>query len=568
MNSNLSQFQTLPLDIVNLIVLYLFPSANSRNESILVTGFHYELAAALIRCCHAWRTVIMERLCREITMECFSDGTVGDMSFKRWPKLACTPTFRITHLVKRVVVVVCTGPSADGPRAKHLISRSSQPSFFFPNAIGLKVVLPDYRDSRSVGANLTELGASEFAQNIKRMVPAVRDVAIHSIDPHYADGYDMANDHLLGRFSIDLCQSVSQVSIKWSCGVQQYDVGLEWEDGLTDRKYEDSQRDHHALFELIRRNAGTLQSLDVRLKDDQKISDLCSDDSGCAIVYPLLEKLIIYSHRDSYFSMSDADQTVAFPTLKYLIAHDYFDHADHAFKGISSTLEYLFLELSTDTVRRLEQSGIFTTNKLPKLRKLILINVGNNNVIGIPAADAMRFAIKILDTAQFVREISIPNYFDKSVFYTSIQSTTAWTSSIRLVSMWDGASFENIVLLLKHLPALRKLDCSINGQAIGTGGYDDYFDEPVDVIYQNNYPVGRCFTTWYINNNGTGCLSHIMTVIALVAIICPTFTRAFIDGSIYYHLIYRPIWKNANGDFGKYADRLQNVKYLNRRTYY
>ncbi|KAJ1877303.1 hypothetical protein LPJ66_012136, partial [Kickxella alabastrina] len=184
---------------------------------------------------------------------------------------------------------------------------------------------------------------------------------------------------------------------------------------------------------------------------------------------------------DSYFSsMSDADETVAFPMLKYLIACGYFDHADHAFKGISSTLEYLFLKLSADTVRRLEQSGIFTTNKLPKLRKLILSNVGNDNVIGIPPADAMRFAIKILDTAQFVRKISIPNYFDKSVFYTSIQSATAWTSSIRLVNMWGGASFENIVLLLKHLPALRKLNCSINGQAVDNGGYDDYFDEPVD----------------------------------------------------------------------------------------
>ncbi|KAJ1899123.1 hypothetical protein LPJ66_002307, partial [Kickxella alabastrina] len=335
------------------------------------------------------------------------------------------------------------------------------------------------------------------------MVPAVRNVTISSLYPHRADNRDSPNDHLLDRFCIDVCKNVSQVSVEVPRHVDEYCLRAEWIDGLTCIEHMYSQRDHRPVFELIWRNADTLQSLDLCLQGDQRLSDICRDNSGCAIVYPVLDEFVIRDYRDSHSSIfSDCDQPVPFPSL-CILRTTFVQRCDnYMFRGNNSSLKYLSIKLCADIMAGFEQCNTFTKNKFPQLCNLELQNSTKYRATPISASDAALFAIKVLHAAQFVRTLVLFGDFDKHVFCTSVQSAE-WASRIRSLTLTDKMSFTDLVHFLRNLPALHTLYCNIEISTLYGDDYEDYadyFDKPVDVIYKYIYPLGRSFTRWYITN--------------------------------------------------------------------
>ncbi|KAI7833915.1 hypothetical protein BX661DRAFT_177803 [Kickxella alabastrina] len=572
MHSNLSQFQTLHCDIINSIVAYLIDLSEARDfDKIDEVGDSHEiiLSAGIMQCCHAWRIVILERLCHEVTLEYLSDGKPGGWHFKFWPYPICAPSFPINHLVKKVVVVVCNWPFLSDRQSLRII-KPRQPNLVFLNAHTLTVVLTECRNDKFSDTYMSERKASKFAKDIRQIVPEISKIAIKSLYPHYRANQQQSGDHLLGRFCFDLCQGVSQVSVyspflKWSINLRP-----EWWVALGCYNHI-AVINHCAVFELIRQNAGTLQSLELHLRNLQERRDLLFDCTGRAMVYPALEKLVISDFigpADSH--PADLDRVVPFPNLKIIKTFSLTHNDSYMFRGNHDTLESLSMSLNTGSLRVYDQWGTFAAVKYPRLRHFSLtvpIIEGHN---AESQAVASRFAINILKAAQSsVRTlVLLRKGFDKHLLCADIQSA-AWTSGIQsLILPHTGFSFTDILHLLKHLPALQALHSQIelsthtsnNDNSDNQAG--DYFNSPVDVIYNTHYPLGNCFSSWNILGEGDEYNLNVERFVALVAILCPNFTHSFAYSRIVsnFRVVSRcPVVPEG---FELHKERLKQVKFL------
>lgn len=223
-------------------------------------------------------------------------------------------------------------------------------------------------------SNVTQ---SMFLDCIRRMIPNVTNV---SVEGDCKDGIGRHSDSQRQRLFAQLFSSIVQLAL---ASLEVIDISCL--DGLfrnmTDNKYWDQQLVTIKLrnmypdgsgFEIVRRNAETLQNLIVDFLDEvDDFPKLVTDKSGRHIVYSNLRRLTI-THAFSYGVCDQSpelpDTVVPFPNLQTLDVWGFeLASGDALFRGNYHSLKYLSLDLTRHTVNILTKHKVFSTCKYKEL---------------------------------------------------------------------------------------------------------------------------------------------------------------------------------------------------------
>ncbi|KAJ2692808.1 hypothetical protein H4218_006259, partial [Coemansia sp. IMI 209128] len=279
-------FQYLPPHIVRLIVNHVIVCAQSgRDKERLLTP--------LLWVCHNFRVFVVLRFFRECELDLGFGDNADKKSCVSWPSSPLEPVFSAYHLAKSLMIKleawrVCSGD------VLRILSAPPFDGVAFPLVTKLTVDLHcscGYGDDGDIEEDFPSNSTSnigDFVRHIKQMVPAVSEISLWTNDEwaerdstgelHFGDLYarlfgitktTMLNDYCdeMGRYlNLDLIRDLVSFS---SLGTQ------------TDQ-----------VLSLVRRNARTLQRLDLDIYHATDISGLLQDlDSGKHMEYPHLHTL-------------------------------------------------------------------------------------------------------------------------------------------------------------------------------------------------------------------------------------------------------------------------------------
>ncbi|KAJ2442977.1 hypothetical protein GGF42_006786 [Coemansia sp. RSA 2424] len=227
----------------------------------------------------------------------------------------------------------------------------------------------------SVEANVLEptTNITAFVQQIKRMLPSVREVKV-------VPGLEAENDFGHSSTERDLALQLfgiveTRTMITRGCYLFVKYADLEPIRDLVHIECDIVGLDQATIL-LTRRSAQTLQLLQIRFKCDTDIAGLIRDANGSSYLeYPCLHKLKLSSYDSISPSMSSVfSGAVPFPSLRHLsISCDYPFADDMLFRGNSATLESLEVTPHPATVAMLTSCNLFTPTSHPKLQR---VNIG------------------------------------------------------------------------------------------------------------------------------------------------------------------------------------------------
>ncbi|KAJ2055189.1 hypothetical protein GGI17_006717, partial [Coemansia sp. S146] len=324
-----SPIQILPLHVVKLIVEHMVGSIRMVFDGVWPDSKEYKaLLKPLLQVSHNFRAIALPLYCNyfKLNIPIFSHDTHGvyDLLSRRSGDDRTTYKHlgHSTHHLAKELKVELDERAIYSGRTLEVLSRAPYDGCAFPlvRKFTLTLVaeeLDDEDESVTIDSSRAEANTRAFVERIKQLAPIVSEIRVQLEDLHLTE----LTDRLVGYLASQLYQLVCRINYDYQIGnttpMWQH---LDMIRNLTHITYTSLSSDE-SFLQSVRRNAPTLQALDIDSEDDYvDICGLIRNTDGSYVTYPRLLRLFL-SWREDY---ADHDRVVSrdvvpFPNLQRLM---------------------------------------------------------------------------------------------------------------------------------------------------------------------------------------------------------------------------------------------------------
>ncbi|KAJ2352992.1 hypothetical protein GGH92_000939 [Coemansia sp. RSA 2673] len=562
-----SPIQLLPLHVIKLIVSHVVGSSRMKFDDVWTDSQEYKtLLKPLLWVSHNLRAIALPLYCNyfKIHIPILPQGAncVYDLLPRRPGDDRVSYKYlghKTHHLAKELKVELDERAIYSG-RALEVLSCVPYDGCAFPlvRKFALTLVteeLDDVDKSADIDLPRAQANIKAFVERADQLVPIVREIRVQLEDFYLTD----STDRLVGYLASLLFQLADRVNYDYEVGsatpVWQH---LDTICNLTHITYTSLSSDE-SFLQSVRRNASTLQALDIDSEDEYvDIGGLIRNTDGSYVTYPCLLKLFL-CWREDY---DDDDRVVSsdvvpFPILQRLmILTEYPFGDDVVFRGNASTLECLNLKLTNSVVSVLCGFNVFTPLSHPKLQYVNIEDCeGDIPDLFATPIDYTQFVLGIGSRAH-MRRIDIASIGRSIIPALSLPGAHTCIQVLKLPSLkfnlWD------VFTLVKSLPLLA--DLHTRAPAIDNFPNTISKDELLAHVISNYAPMGERLRFWYVMCPGSyEAYTRAALCVLLLALKCPNFTH-----TATFRCQREPLMKAmeeiiASDSFQPYVPRLQRL---------
>ncbi|KAJ2257035.1 hypothetical protein GGI13_001015 [Coemansia sp. RSA 455] len=562
-----SLIQLLPLHVVKLIVNHVVGSSRMKFDEVWTDSQEYKaLLKPLLWVSHNLRAIALPLYCNyfKIHIPIFPQGANGvyDLLPRRPGDDRASYKYlgHTTHHLAKELKVELDERAIYSGRALEVLSCVPYDGCAFPlvRKFALTLVteeLDDVDKSADIDLPRAQANIKAFVERVDQLAPIVREVRVRLEDFYLTD----SADRLVGYLASLLFQLADRVNYDYEVGsatpVWQH---LDTICNLTHITYTSLSSDE-SFLQSVRRNASTLQALDIDSEDEYvDIGGLIRNTDGSYVTYPCLLKLFL-CWREDY---DDDDRVVSsdvvpFPILQRLmILTEYPFGDDVVFRGNASTLECLNLKLTNSVVSMLRGFNVFTPLSHPKLQYVNIEDYeGDIPDLFATPIDYTQFVLGI-GTRAHMRRIDIASIGRSIIPALSLPGAHTCIEVLKLSSLkfnlWD------VFTLVKSLPLLA--DLHTRAPAIDNFPNAISKDELLAHVISNYAPMGERLRFWYVMcPDSYEAYTRAALCVLLLALKCPNFTH-----TATFRCQREPLMKAmeeiiASDAFQPYAPRLQRL---------
>ncbi|KAJ2877015.1 hypothetical protein GGH93_000279 [Coemansia aciculifera] len=544
----LTPFQFLPSHIVRLVANYVVGYSDSRRFRDM------KLLRPLLYVCHNMRAITLPLYFGFFRLTLASSVSNSPMEPKRRESKDLDHPAR--HLARYLEIELNEVDIYSG-RALQMLLCEPYDGCLFPLArqvaftIGLGECI--WAEQSVVAANI-----SAFVQHIKQTAPVANTYQLSTKGPRVVSP---TMDNHFDDLTTQLFRLVGQIEYYHSCA-NSLELQLDGVCNLVRIRDITTGHNSSTFTRLARRNALTLESLEINLSSTSGFADTIQDTDGVYVTYPRLTTLFLGGGMTaSSVPPPVFKDIVPFPSLRCLTLSQRYPFGDDVFfRGNAATLEHLSLWLGISTVAALREYRLFTPQSHPSLQRVTIRCFGDITPDAFTSkADALRFVLSI-GTQTAVRVTNIPVTGAELIGVTTSLSNYA---SIQVLSLSrTSLDLWQVVALVKSLLLLS--DLSTAPPVIGTLPDGIVLSELPAYVVTTFAPMGPRFRHWRIvshHDNDMG--EDNVKCLLFLALVCPNFTYATTLFSprrgLNMEMLERAI---ASDMFKPYAQRLQRFRYL------
>ncbi|KAJ2883488.1 hypothetical protein H4R27_002731 [Coemansia aciculifera] len=488
------------------------------------------LPMPLLWVCRNLREAVLARYCNNYQLFIRSKEWVKS-EFYSWPYGLQDPGPTAHHLVKYLTIVTDIHTVFSGCASK-ILCQAPYNGCPFPKARSLVCNVywspppPQQagQDHSAIYPPKTEANIRAFALQVKQMAPMVDDIVVHPC--YVSDDLHPAAGHLFGYLIAQLNQLASCVKYTSSFSnipMLQHSGSL---DGLVHFTYEKrnaTDGTHELLTQLVRRNAPTLQVLEIKLFRVRDVADLVRDSDGGYTEYPCLKtlKLNVWMNMDES-PLSVADGVVLFPALRHLsILGDYPFDDDVLFRGNSAILEYLSIMPAHETCQIICEHKVFTPTSHPKLQCVKVEWLPDYMEYGFDLfVECLQFVLGIAPGAS-VR--SIADLRDREWIPLTLNLLADHVLMQILYLPDTRLLLSDVIGLIKSLPLLSDLLCESTRLDVSDEGFaSEEFAAQLNLLSDLKRERFRC---WRLGHSERDSLEDTAMCVLTVALACPNFNH-------------------------------------------
>ncbi|KAJ2880372.1 hypothetical protein H4R27_004759 [Coemansia aciculifera] len=340
----LSPFKILSFHIIELILDYVALSSRMRFDGVSEDSEEYVKLLIPLTACSSFISPVFARLYRIYEMQLIS-GSDKYQTTPSWLQTRLRDAGLSAHLYAKEldisvgVLDVCSGAAVDVLACEPYINCT------FPKVRSIKFTsMPpsalEWRSYSTTTSPDTESIISAFVQRVKQIAPMTKKITISiGFRPFVEAQFPV---QLFSRIVAQLSQHVAHIDYELYAKPVIIDQQLTELCSLvfSSTGFNDSGEQ---IFQLARRNASTLQVLDIFLATMIDVAGLIQNSDGSYVQYPCLHTLELCDSRD----VGEKPRlvfpgAVPFPSLRHLnmeFVNPFGD--DTAFRGNAATLESL-----------------------------------------------------------------------------------------------------------------------------------------------------------------------------------------------------------------------------------
>ncbi|KAJ2160342.1 putative pyridoxal kinase [Coemansia sp. RSA 552] len=449
----------LPPHLIRNIIEYVIEAPNNVNLYLTDTDSENTLLP-LLHVCHAWRATALPIMCSGCTVVTQGDDegrlSLGYSDTGKTPCVVHDLDPYYNRHVRTVRMKLDYTHIASGTAARQLeclaLDQVRMPSAYMLN---VQLAFPKHCPVEGSGA---EKNAQRFVAQFHRLFPAVRQTTVAlAAGAHRADVGPMGV--LMECFTgerqqitrLDL-RSVHKAVLPAPAIRNLTMLSCRWDDRFAE------------LARIIHANSQSLVELRICYFTAVGFERLVLSDNGRHITFPYLTHLSLTtgSAADSMApQMAAIDGIVPFPRIQRLeidFAYPFLD--DLPLRGNSSSLNRLAIHLDQRTIRLLYNCGIFHHRRLHTLKHLDISRCSERSETTELCADTYNeFFARVLPNIQclFIKSQPIAE-----LFVAFAKGRTVPNAICALSLRHDNLSLGQVVNVLKALPLLQRLDCTIS----------------------------------------------------------------------------------------------------------
>ncbi|KAJ2352585.1 hypothetical protein GGH92_001178 [Coemansia sp. RSA 2673] len=412
-------------------------------------------------------------------------------------------------------------------------------------------------DSRDIAIS----NSLELAQLLRSMTPAATMSKV--MWAGLSTRMEQHNEEVFGLFVDSLCSNTKGSMLDFGELLLRHPSTIDCISQLSVLKLScrDSPNVHSSL---VHKCANVLQYLDIGI---HRAKALIYDVNDVPVVYPKLLHLQMYMAglNDSSAPVF-APGIVPFPVLKSLQLQMGYPFGDDVmFRGNSATLEELEIRLSREMMAMLNNSQAFG-KEYKNLKRVLVNELGHNGYQSLSSDDTVHKFIRSL--ANNACRMNLMCGGPNTCLVALTRHDDYCFEYIQELTLWrDRVSLYNMLCLLKALPILTRLTCSIgeNGSEFDRISANDL---PDHIAYTYSDTGMHLKTLRFPHSKDESKIANV-NFIMLLALVCPNFRPVeILEGfmSYYYDSVVKA---TRSGPFSKYAPCLlrlfEGSKVINTR---
>ncbi|KAJ1925378.1 hypothetical protein LPJ71_000191 [Coemansia sp. S17] len=521
----LSPFKILPLHIIELIVDYVAGSSRLEFDNVSKGSEEYAgLLMPLLDTCTSFWSPTLTRLFGVYKMRLSISGEYQTRPY--WLQTYAKDTGLPVHLYVKDLTISVNVPDIYSGDALKELSCEPYVNCTFPKVRSIKFTFSMPSAEEQLAENMTasvaiESNISAFVRRIRLLTPMTKEIRITTLSHGFNQRQLPAQrlDNLVAQLS--RCAT----NIDYEFYYQPVIIDQR-QSGLCKLVYTtiDFNDGGEQIMELARRNASTLQLLDIDVDAIIDMAGLIQNVDGSYVQYPRLHAFKLAGPQ----GLDELQQpvfpgAVPFPNLRRLdIGYMYPFGDDTVFRGNAAILESLVLVPIPATVRVLREYKVFTPVSHPRLQCVkVQLDAESEPRLFDSDADYLRFVLSIGTNAP-VRFLFGPLIRSglRSVHlmlgeYTCIQVLHLGALCLNL---WD------VIALVSALPLLSDLHSSFS--ALGTR-LNGVVKHALPAYVITNYALtGKRFRCWHLLIRTLDDIKNAVRCVLLLALVCPNFDYA------------------------------------------
>ncbi|KAJ2584386.1 hypothetical protein GGH95_000420 [Coemansia sp. RSA 1836] len=466
MASKLSQFQTLPMLAVDMIVEYL--EGRSRNAFYANIDDHnmYKAALApLLLVSQHWRTAALASICDNCSLRYDKSCDTVEVTYPAWPAYLSYPSSDKSNLVRHVVVKISSWIDMhDGALSEPLAERERKYSVF-PSATVLELRLGKqlYEKYCKVPENGKERTAC-FARSLLRVAPAADNVRV--VIRYINEDQNNCNE-LYDTLVSEMCQANAKTLYIHSLFREiPIPLKLHGASELTSIMH-DVDSFHDTFARLAYLNVRSLRTLCIWLDNESNWVHLLYDDDNVPAVYRSLAKLSLqiskcpYEVRDSEPWMA-IDGVEPFPSLVELSVADGYPFVDDLlFRGNGKSMLTLSLPLKAISNNVLGRYGVLECGGVGRVNRICIGKASHRSTEYVNEQDAASIRPQVHCILETAAALHLWSDTSKYHILSAIISAPG-TAVLQRLEIWNlELDAVHILHLIRALPSLVVIACDI-----------------------------------------------------------------------------------------------------------
>ncbi|KAJ2061464.1 hypothetical protein GGI17_003039 [Coemansia sp. S146] len=558
---SLSQFQTLPPHVVQMVVDYI----PDRGHGFLYDEYdnskeNMARHMALLWISSNFRAIVQLRYCRALCLQLIDKTSVVESAQASWPFRPKELGYPTHHFAKELSLelsmpCICSG------QALKMLSHAPYNGCAFPlvRSITFNFIPPPWRRRNYIVASRLRTNAnfSAFVQWIKEMAPRLDkvNVAVHEYSPYRSQSTIQDFSSLVSQ----LFQLASRIEYNTHIETAPMELQLKAVRNLVHINCSCFDNSDEAV-QLARQSASTLQVLSIKMHLATDIPGLIHDGDGKYVEYPCLYTLKLECHRALRLSPRPVFGGASFfPRLRRLnIKADYPFGDDTLFRGNAATLEYLNMAMDPEMVSMFKKYDVFTPTSHPNLQ---CVEVGDiQDLISTHFATSVEYTQFVLGIAPKLSVLTIYGV-SASLTFQPVLSLLGEHTSIRVLRLpltsmclWDA------LVLIKSLPLLTHLYTMSTSLGTMPAGMN------LDMLpmYMCSTYTSMCnrFRYWGFEYSQKDPSKDVVTCVLLLVLVCPSFDHSALEYRLHRSFMAQIKMAMAMRGYEHYSPRLHRSLYI------